>query len=85
MYAFRLRRRVQMLEFRRHFVAEEQIVKRAERAVFLHLVNGHFLPVHRQFDKASPAVKLMGADFPNILGITVWTFHHPTHPIRSQN
>jgi hypothetical protein len=57
----------------RHFFLEEQIVQRAERAVFFHLVDGHFVSVDGQFDKAAPAIILMGADFPYILRIAVRT------------
>lgn len=78
MYAY-LRRRVYLRKIRLHLVAEEQIVERAERAVLFYLVYGHFLAVHRQFNKASPAVKLVGADLSDIFGTTVWTFH-PTSP-----
>lgn len=66
-------------EIRLHFITEEQIIQRAERPILFYLVYGHFLSVDCQFDKATPAIKLVGADFPNIFGTTVWTFH-PTSP-----
>ena len=65
----------------RHFFLEEQIVQRTKRTVFFYLVDGHFVPVDGQFDKAAPAVVLMGADFPYILGIAVRTSKHDSHPI----
>lgn len=66
----------------RHFLFKEKIVQRAERSIFLHLVNRHFLAVYRQFDKAAPAVKLMGADLTNILRIAVRTPHRQNdHPV----
>ena len=66
-------------EIRLHFITEEQIIQRAERAILFYLVYGHFLSVDCKFDKATPAIKLVGADFPDIFGTTVWTFH-PTSP-----
>jgi len=60
---------------------EKQIVQRTERAILFDLINRHFLTVDRQFDKTAPAIKLMGADFPDIFGITVGTSHHPSSPI----
>ncbi len=65
-----------------HFLTEEQVVQGTERTVLFHLVDGHFVSVYRQFNKATPAVKLMGTNLPNILGVAIWTFHHPfiTYP-----
>lgn len=57
------------------FFTEEQIIERAKCTVFLNLVDRHLLTVDRQFNKAPPAVKLMGTDLPNIFGATIWTFH----------
>ncbi len=69
-------------EILHHFLTEEQIVQGTERTVLFNLVDGHFISVYRQFNKATPAVKLMGTNLPNILGAAIWTFHHPfiTYP-----
>lgn len=74
---------MEMREILNRFFPEKQIVQRTERTVFLDLVDGHFLPVHRKLDKAAPAVKLMGADFTDILGVAVWTLHvsHSTYSL----
>ena len=61
------------MNLRHFFFGEEQIVQRTERAVLLYLKDGHLLAVDGQFNEASPAIKLMGTDFANVLGIAVWT------------
>lgn len=70
-----LRRCVQVREVLWQLFPEEQIVKRAERSIFFNLVYGHFLTVYVQFNKATPAIKLVGTNFPDIFGTTIWTFH----------
>lgn len=57
------------------FFTEKQIIQRAKCTVFLNLVDRHLLTIDRQFNKASPTVKLMRTDFPNIFRTTIWTFH----------
>lgn len=67
-----------MRGIRRIFQAK-QIVQRAERSVFFNLINRHLSGIDSQFDKAAPAVELMRADFPDIFGIAIWTFHYGDH------
>ena len=62
-------------ELLRNLFAKEQIVQRAERSVFLHLIHGHLLAVNSQLNVAPPAVKLMRSDFADIPRITIWTSH----------
>jgi hypothetical protein len=64
-----------------HFLFEKQIVEGAERAVFLHLIDGHFASVDSQLNEAAPAVILMRADFSYILRIAIRTSEHTIHPV----
>lgn len=70
-------------KFLRNLFTKKQIIQRAECSIFFYLIDRHLLSVYRQFDKAAPAIKLVGADFADILGTAVWTFHHHiiTYPL----
>jgi len=67
------------LHMRRQIVFHKQVVQRTQRTVFFDLVNGHFVPVHAQFNETAPAVKLVGTDLPYIFGVAVRTSHCTVH------
>jgi len=67
-----------MCGIRRIFQAK-QVVQRTERSVFFNLINRHLSGINVQFDKTAPAVELMRADFPDIFGTAIWTFHYGDH------
>ncbi|MDB4866589.1 MAG: hypothetical protein JWR03_922 [Cohnella sp.] len=61
--------------------AEKQIVQRTERSILFHLVDRHFFTIDGQFNKAAPAIKLMGTDFSDVFGTAIRASHHPLSPV----
>ncbi len=63
----------------RGFFQAEQVIERTQRSVFFNLIDRHLACINRKFDKAAPAIELMRADFADIFGTAIWTFHYGDH------